>query len=1279
MSSSSRDFAEPSCTPPLAESPRRLEPPQLSRTPELTSRSLQRISDGFFLSSDVVNSDERYHLEPDNDDEWQRNLCSEPREYQSRRQPDISQKSMQGSTDILEWEESADMDFEKKKCDNEHEIQFSWTMGKNNLERVENVKHQPSSSGECPQENLTNGGFKLHGKQSVDGYTPDHEEYDKVEDDPSEDNAGGSHAHQEHPHSGSPYGQAGKPQEAYVVDPPTQGHKMRSFQNSSDPTVEIVAGSTDNPNLQSSRRANVVLYSEKTIDPVISSSLFGDEALHKLLGQSAKTSYWARLCIKEPQNSATGELERPGHISGTSGSDSVNGSSKEHERHIEENKCNSNIKIVGRDQNHVTLKHPLDSEIRRYIGPESSPVKSISSGKPEATEATKSIWLSKDVNLNTLLAQGFSLERQQLNTGKVENSSKQIESSDAKPVANRKDLKTSSSLPMAVRHKNQTDATQSLRSKLEKTVGRTPGSKNQSQLVSHNSKTRRLETTASSFQALAMKSQLMTSPRGTKKGSSSQNLKSLYQGNSLERLIGDNEATNKRKNSTVTNKGFSESCGKGKSNEELEGLYVEFAENVANMRPSNGAANSVPSALSFEQIHPGSTSKVLELHKYLDDLNKQIAEERQEKQLIQKRFGDQHHEFERISRDKQELWEAKLRELQKDKYALQIRLQEVEAENPRQKIKRVGESVNLTEGELRRLRQEILEQEALIKGYQVENEKAVKKLKDIESTYKERAQLMAEENARLASQLANIQFAGCQTTIYGSTPNATKEIQALRTELFDLQSRETMLRLELEREKKNNQELGKSLATLNQDRENEVESLKQMLVKERLEHAQAVELKEEQTQLYLKSQDAVKALSKRLEDQDGIVADLRSKVEVFESQEEFGKENERDSRKPFQGQRNWSNIQKMKAIKRIEDLQKQVKKLEANLKLKNEHLRDNQQPLATSTDESEKVKSLQEEVRSLQHQIRDDNSRSVLQGLRHEHDQLKQEYSRVCAVTQQLKNQLRASAENDPSAAKKVKDLEKQVEDIRVFYIKKVRDLTRQLGDARKESSKMYTNMEARKTADKFNLKMNKLEETLAKRDAVIKKLQLKIKDLEAKKGNLSKGSGLGPNVIKSGELPTSTSTEVASLRKQLEAAEIAREVLQKTCTETMERAALMSVQHQQMMRNVKEVHAMRVAGDRSCNRDDQEGGWQRKYKNQALEVENEVLESRVKDLSVELVDQTAQKSPRMAQVIYQLQKGSRFKDKLPPPFKWNEEHLASSYRQHWSDHRILFPHGTMW
>ncbi|KAG6555549.1 hypothetical protein Mapa_002784 [Marchantia paleacea] len=93
MSSSSRDFVEPSCTPPLAESPRRLEPPQLSRTPDLTSRYLERISDGFFLASDVFKSDDRYHLETDNDDEWQRNLCSEPREYQSRRQPNISKST----------------------------------------------------------------------------------------------------------------------------------------------------------------------------------------------------------------------------------------------------------------------------------------------------------------------------------------------------------------------------------------------------------------------------------------------------------------------------------------------------------------------------------------------------------------------------------------------------------------------------------------------------------------------------------------------------------------------------------------------------------------------------------------------------------------------------------------------------------------------------------------------------------------------------------------------------------------------------------------------------------------------------------------------------------------------------------------------------------------------------------------------------------------------------------------------------------------------------------
>lgn len=95
-------------------------------------------------------------------------------------------------------------------------------------------------------------------------------------------------------------------------------------------------------------------------------------------------------------------------------------------------------------------------------------------------------------------------------------------------------------------------------------------------------------------------------------------------------------------------------------------------------------------------------------------------------------------------------------------------------------------------------------------------------------------------------------------------------------------------------EKKNNQELGKSLATLNQDRENEVESLKQMLVKERLEHAQAVELKEEQTQLYLKSQDAVKALSKRLEDQVlfcGYINLLSSCIKILKNIENLNLEN----------------------------------------------------------------------------------------------------------------------------------------------------------------------------------------------------------------------------------------------------------------------------------------------------------------------------------------------------------------------------------------------------
>lgn len=60
-----------------------------------------------------------------------------------------------------------------------------------------------------------------------------------------------------------------------------------------------------------------------------------------------------------------------------------------------------------------------------------------------------------------------------------------------------------------------------------------------------------------------------------------------------------------------------------------------------------------------------------------------------------------------------------------------------------------GAEAKLSEGELKALRQEILEQETLLKGYQAENEAAVAKLRSVQTEARERENAAIQENGKL--------------------------------------------------------------------------------------------------------------------------------------------------------------------------------------------------------------------------------------------------------------------------------------------------------------------------------------------------------------------------------------------------------------------------------------------------------------------------------------------------------------------------------------------------
>lgn len=101
--------------------------------------------------------------------------------------------------------------------------------------------------------------------------------------------------------------------------------------------------------------------------------------------------------------------------------------------------------------------------------------------------------------------------------------------------------------------------------------------------------------------------------------------------------------------------------------------------------------------------------------------------------------------------------EARVREAQRSRAALQQRVAELEGGTAKERLARGGPEVVLSGEELRALRQEVAEQEALIQGYQAENEKLVERIKEMQKQYKSERQELQREHERLAGHLAQVE------------------------------------------------------------------------------------------------------------------------------------------------------------------------------------------------------------------------------------------------------------------------------------------------------------------------------------------------------------------------------------------------------------------------------------------------------------------------------------------------------------------------------------------
>eukprot|EP00899_Mesostigma_viride_P025179 jgi/Mesvir1/5846/Mv00638-RA.1 len=459
--------------------------------------------------------------------------------------------------------------------------------------------------------------------------------------------------------------------------------------------------------------------------------------------------------------------------------------------------------------------------------------------------------------------------------------------------------------------------------------------------------------------------------------------------------------------------------GVGISNEELSHQFHFLQQQVVAMS-AHAELKAVQKATSVHNE---------QLQKEVASLRERLAEETTLRKEAQRQLGESRKEAAASAKRLKEAYEEKLRSLQKEKYNLEMQYQDLLSADPAKKIAAAGgEKANLSLDEMQQVRRTILEQETLLTGFQKENERLLARMREAEARSKEREARMAEENARLAVDLQRSLDERHQREASSATLAQLLDLQSRLESAQELAAaREADLKQELDRSRAHAKQLEQRLGGMDPGQvaaeDATVHELQQELARVRAESAQERADMLAKLEWYAENQELLTANDALLQHQ----ADRIHKLEALLA-------DGRAARK--------AAMSSKAAQARIHELEQQVRKLQDALQRRDPstaRVAALIQAAKPTAEESALVRQLQEQVDELQHrlQLKEDEAMRVLRGLQQESERMKRQYeahiARLSSGT--VVNQ-------EKPTARRVKELEKQVEDLRDFYTKKLREAT---------------------------------------------------------------------------------------------------------------------------------------------------------------------------------------------------------------------------------------------
>ncbi|XP_053917758.1 centrosomal protein of 162 kDa isoform X3 [Cuculus canorus] len=414
--------------------------------------------------------------------------------------------------------------------------------------------------------------------------------------------------------------------------------------------------------------------------------------------------------------------------------------------------------------------------------------------------------------------------------------------------------------------------------------------------------------------------------------------------------------------------------------------------------------------LSFSPIK--SCDRELYLLKRVQDTEEDLNKARDLIQQLTSTVSQKEKEIETKLVELKTQHEKELSRLGQENYILQSKLRSMEELTKEKSWTHHTATVPVTEEKLAQIKKEIEDQEVIIQGYQQENERLYKKMKELQIENKKNEERMFKENQCLMSELIalreKIEKTNIQSQILRDSEGArSQSFTELISELCAARKEEAKLQEEIRRLKQDKQALEVDLGQAKKERDlakvqiasTSGEKSYEFKVMEESYKQEITNLKR-RLQWYAENQDLLDKDAARLKDARGEIEKLKLEVEKLRA--EAGDQSAQQKKRLRD---------RAADAKRIQDLERQIKEMEGILKRRYPNSLPALIYAAAATEKTNDISAkantvdfLEKRIKKLETELegKDDEAKKSLRAMEQQFQKIKIQYEQRLVELEQL-------------------------------------------------------------------------------------------------------------------------------------------------------------------------------------------------------------------------------------------------------------------------------------